>query len=51
MNILVYFEERNGAIRKSSFEAIEAAKSIGGATISAVIVTANASSVLNELVK
>lgn len=51
MNILVYFEERNGAIRKPSFEAIEAAKSIGAATISAVIVTANASAILTDAVK
>jgi electron transfer flavoprotein alpha subunit len=51
MNILVYFEERNGAIRKPSFEAIEAAKSIGAATISAVIVTASTTSVLSEQVK
>ncbi|MFI5263272.1 MAG: electron transfer flavoprotein subunit alpha/FixB family protein [Candidatus Kapaibacterium sp.] len=51
MNILVYFEERNGTIRKPSFEAIEAARSIGAATISAVIVTANTSSVLTDAVK
>jgi electron transfer flavoprotein alpha subunit len=51
MNILVYFEERNGVIRKPSFEAIEAGRSIGAATISAVIVTAKASSVLSEQVK
>src|SRR5579864_1343748 len=51
MNILVYFEERNGAIRKPSFEAIEAARSLGAATISAVIVTANASSVISEQAK
>ena len=29
MNILVYFEERNETIRKPSFEAIAAAKSLG----------------------
>jgi electron transfer flavoprotein alpha subunit len=51
MNILVYFEERNGSIRKPSFEAIEAAKSIGASSISAVIVTSNAASVLSEQVK
>lgn len=51
MNILVYFEERNGAIRKPSFEAIQAAKSIGGQNISAVIVGANVSSVLSDQVK
>jgi len=51
MNILVYFEERNGTIRKPSFEAIEAARSIGAATISAVIVTANASSLLTDILK
>ena len=38
MNILVYFEERNGKIRKPSFEAISAARSIGEGTISGVIV-------------
>ncbi len=51
MNILVYFEERNGSIRKPSFEAIEAARSIGATTISAVVVTANASAILTEQVK
>jgi len=51
MNILVYFEERNGAIRKPSFEAIEAAKSIGASNISAVIVAPNASAILTDTVK
>ncbi len=51
MNILVYFEDRNGTIRKPSFEAVEAARCIGDAIISAVIVTANASSILSEQVK
>ncbi len=51
MNILVYFEERNGAIRKPSFEAIEAAKAIGAENISAVIVTANASLSITDAVK
>ncbi len=51
MNILVYFEERNGAIRKPSFEAIDAAKAIGAITINAVIVTANAGTVLSDQVK
>ncbi len=51
MNILVYFEERNGSIRKPSFEAIEAAKSIGASTISAVIVTNNASAIISDQVK
>jgi electron transfer flavoprotein alpha subunit len=51
MKILVYFEERNGAIRKPSFEAIAAAKSIGATDISAIIITANASAVLSEQVK
>jgi electron transfer flavoprotein alpha subunit len=51
MNILVYFEERNGLVRKPSFEAIEAAKSIGASTISAVILTSDSSAVLTESVK
>ncbi len=51
MNILVYFEERNGSIRKPSFEAIAAAKAIGAENISAVIVAANASSVITDAVK
>jgi electron transfer flavoprotein alpha subunit len=51
MNILVYFEERDGSIRKPSIEAIQAAKSIGGENISAVVVTANASAVLTDTVK
>src|SRR5438309_2118125 len=51
MKILVYFEERNGIIRKPSFEAIAAAKVIGAQEISAVIVTANASAVLSDQVK
>lgn len=51
MNILVYFEERNGQVRKPSFEAIAAARSIGASNISAVIVTDNASAVLSDTVK
>ncbi|HEY6171864.1 MAG TPA: electron transfer flavoprotein subunit alpha/FixB family protein [Candidatus Kapabacteria bacterium] len=51
MNILVYFEERNGQVRKPSFEAIEAARSIGAHTITAVIVTSNAASLLSDAVK
>jgi len=51
MNILVYFEERNGLVRKPSFEAIEAARSIGATSISAVIVSANVSSVISDYVK
>jgi electron transfer flavoprotein alpha subunit len=51
MNILVYFEERNGQVRKPSFEAIEAARSIGAHTITAVVVTNNASTVLSDAVK
>src|SRR6188768_899381 len=51
MNILVYFEERNGQVRKPSFEAIAAARSIGASNISAVIVTDNASTVLSDTVK
>jgi electron transfer flavoprotein alpha subunit len=51
MNILVYFEERNGQVRKPSFEAIEAARSIGAHTITAVVVTSNAASVLSDAVK
>jgi electron transfer flavoprotein alpha subunit len=51
MNILVYFEERNGAIRKPSFEAIAAAKAIGAENISAVIVAASASSIITDAVK
>jgi electron transfer flavoprotein alpha subunit len=51
MNILVYFEERNGQVRKPSFEAIEAARSIGAQTITAVVVTSNASAVLSDAVK
>lgn len=43
MNILVYFEERNGGIRKPSLEAVEAARSLGAATINAVMIgSANA---------
>src|SRR5256885_16315661 len=51
MNILIYFEERNGQIRKPSYEAIQAARSFGASTISAVIVSTNASSIINEVVK
>src|SRR2546423_683030 len=51
MNILIYFEERNGVIRKPSFEAIEAAKSLQASSISAVIVSANTSAVLRDEVK
>lgn len=51
MNILVYFEERNGQVRKPSFEAIEAARTIGAHTITAVVVTSNASGVLSDAVK
>ncbi|MDP4221607.1 MAG: electron transfer flavoprotein subunit alpha/FixB family protein [Bacteroidota bacterium] len=51
MNILVYFEERAGSIRKPSYEAIEAARSIGATSITAVIVTASAASVLSDTVK
>ena len=51
MKILVYFEERNGAIRKPSFEAIAAAKSIGAEEIFAIIVSPNSSVVLSEQVK
>jgi electron transfer flavoprotein alpha subunit len=51
MNILVYFEERNGAIRKPSFEAIQAAKSIDGSNVSAVIVGVSASSILTDAAK
>ncbi len=51
MNILVYFEERNGQVRKPSFEAIEAARSIGAHTITAVVVTSNAAGILSDAVK
>jgi electron transfer flavoprotein alpha subunit len=51
MNILIYFEERNGIVRKPSFEAIEAAKSLGASTISAVVVGANVSTILTDAVK
>jgi electron transfer flavoprotein alpha subunit len=51
MKILIYFEERNGSIRKPSFEAIEAAKALGASEISAVVVTANAAGVLSEQAK
>lgn len=51
MNILVYFEERTGSIRKPSFEAITAAKAIGAATINAVVVTTSGSNVLSDQVK
>ena len=51
MNILVYFEERNGSIRKPSFEAITAAKAIGAATINAVVITTSGSSILSDQVK
>jgi electron transfer flavoprotein alpha subunit len=51
MNILIYFEERNGSIRKPSLEAIEAAKSLGATTISAVMVGSNTSGALNDAVK
>src|SRR5437764_3322035 len=50
MNILIYFEERNGQIRKPSLEAVAAAKSIGAETISAVLVSENASA-LSDAVK
>jgi electron transfer flavoprotein alpha subunit len=51
MNILIYFEERNGSVRKPSLEAITAAKSLGASTINAVVVSANAGSVLTDAVK
>ena len=51
MNILVYFEERNGQVRKPSFEAIEAARTIGAHTITAVVVTSNAAGILSDAVK
>ncbi len=51
MNILVYFEERNGQVRKPSFEAIEAARNIGAHNITAVIVTSNAAGILSDAVK
>ncbi|HYM19559.1 MAG TPA: electron transfer flavoprotein subunit alpha/FixB family protein [Candidatus Kapabacteria bacterium] len=51
MNILVYFEERNGQVRKPSFEAIEAAKSLGANTINAVLISSNASTALTDAVK
>lgn len=51
MNIIVYFEERNGQIRKPSLEAIEVARSLGANTINAVVVSAKGSSVLSEQAK
>ncbi len=51
MNILVYFEERNGQVRKPSFEAIEAAKSLGATSVSAVIVGANTSAAITDQAK
>ena len=51
MNILVYFEERNGQVRKPSLEAVEAARSIGAHTITAVVVTNNATGLLSDAVK
>lgn len=51
MNILIYFEERSGAVRKPSFEAIEAAKKLGASSIAAVIASASSASVLNEQAK
>lgn len=51
MNILVYFEERNGQIRKPSLEAVEAAKALGASTIHAVVVGAGASGAVNDQVK
>ncbi len=51
MNILVYFEERNGAVRKPSLEAIEAAKSLGASAISAVIVGTASASALSDAAK
>lgn len=51
MHILVYFEERNGQVRKPSFEAIEAAKSLGATSVSAVIVGAGISGALTDQAK
>ena len=51
MNILVYFEERNGQIRKPSLEAVEAAKSLGANAISAVVVGSGVSATLSYQVK
>lgn len=48
MNILVYLEERNGQIRKPSFEAITAAKSLGANTVNAVIVGENAQALADQ---
>jgi electron transfer flavoprotein alpha subunit len=50
MNILVYLEERNGQIRKPSFEAITAAHAIGG-TVSAAIVSANSDTLIEQAKK
>lgn len=47
MNILVYFEDRNGQIRKPSLEAISAARALGG-TISAAIVSADATKLAEQ---
>ena len=49
MNILVYLEDRNGQIRKSSLEAITAAKALGG-NVSAALVSSD-STVLEEAKK
>lgn len=51
MNILVYFEERNGQVRKPSLEAVSAAKALGASSINAVIVGTNSSSALSDAVK
>ncbi len=48
MHILVYLEERNGQIRKPSLEAITAAKSLGATKLSAAIVAANASAIVEQ---
>ncbi|MBS1904068.1 MAG: electron transfer flavoprotein subunit alpha/FixB family protein [Bacteroidetes bacterium] len=51
MNILVYFEERNGQVRKPSLEAVSAAKALGASMINAVIVGSNTSAALSDAVK
>jgi electron transfer flavoprotein alpha subunit len=43
MNVLVYLEERNGSIRKTSREAVTAAQSIGASAIHCVVVSADSS--------
>jgi len=48
MHILVYLEERNGQIRKPSLEAITTAKSLGATKISAAIVAASTSAMVEQ---